>query len=163
MTLIWYTELNDALNEALNYIKKQAPGAKVLVLSRYDKEYYGELDYSRFSSMSKEHQLNLYIEPVTEFLTISSSKDKQVDYVILYGLQSGAHGFPSMVEDDPILNLVLADRDGYPNAEERRVFYVAVTRARGRVYLLANKSKVSSFVTEIISEYQDLEVIGCPP
>ena len=85
-----------------------------------------------------------------EFTTAHSSKGLEADYVILVGLTSGEYGFPCEIADDPVLNLVLADQDAFSNAEERRLFYVAVTRARKHVYLVVDKkTNVSSFVSEI--------------
>jgi DNA helicase-4 len=62
------------------------------------------------------------------FLTAHGSKGLEADYVVLLGLTSGRHGFPSEVADDPVLGLVLADGEPFAFAEERRLFYVALTR-----------------------------------
>ena len=51
--------------------------------------------------------------------------------------------------DDPLLSLVSPEIEAFENAEERRVMYVAMTRARHTLTLLASKSRPSSFVTEL--------------
>ena len=83
-----------------------------------------------------------------EFRTMHSSKGLQADYVIVIGLQSGE--FPCERADDPLLHLVMPVPETYPHAEERRLFYVALTRARHRVYLLGTKGAPSCFVTELV-------------
>ena len=61
-------------------------------------------------------------------------------------------GFPCEIIDDPVLRLVTPKPETYPNAEERRLFYVAITRAKKHIYLLADPDKPSSFVTVATSE-----------
>lgn len=105
-----------------------------------------------------------------EFTTVHSSKGREADYVILMGLRSGWYGFPSQITDDSLLNLVLAREDAFPNAEERRLFYVAITRARKHVYLFVDENQqASEFITEIqqggyeIEAPQDYtEIHQCP-
>ena len=70
--------------------------------------------------------------------------------MIIPGLNRG--GFPSTKEDDPLLRLALPEGDDYPHAEERRLFYVALTRARDSVLLIARSGRESEFVTELISD-----------
>lgn len=84
------------------------------------------------------------------FQTVHSSKGLEADHVIIPGLNRG--GFPSTKEDDPLLRLALPEGDDYPHAEERRLFYVALTRARNSVLLIARSGRESEFVTELISD-----------
>ena len=48
---------------------------------------------------------------------------------------------------------MLSNEDQYPNGEERRVFYVALTRAKEKFFFLANKNKQSKFVQEVFSAH----------
>jgi len=63
-------------------------------------------------------------------------------------------GFPSRIADDPVLLLAMPGGDSFPDAEERRLFYVALTRARSTVTLITVAHKESPFVTELVREHQ---------
>jgi len=91
------------------------------------------------------------------FHTAHGSKGLTCDYAILLNLDSGIFGFPSEVADDAVLDQLLKDSGSYENAEERRLFYVAITRARHKVFLIYNHKSPSKFITELKSRY-DFEV-----
>lgn len=82
------------------------------------------------------------------FLSVHSAKGLEADNVILVNCNQGAYGFPSLIEDDPILDFVLSRGESYPFAEERRLFYVAMTRAKKCMYVLYNNQKPSPFISE---------------
>lgn len=67
-------------------------------------------------------------------------------------MSAGAFGFPSNINDDPVLELAMPTPDIYPHAEERRLFYVALTRARRGVFILASLAQPSPFVVELLSD-----------
>jgi DNA helicase IV len=92
-----------------------------------------------------------------DFKTVHSAKGLEADYVIVFGMRSGKFGFPSEISDDPIVNAVLSEPESFTHAEERRLFYVALTRARHAVHLIIDYNSPSSFVTEI-REYEGLVV-----
>jgi DNA helicase-4 len=93
-------------------------------------------------------------------LTVHRSKGLEADYVIVNGLTANRYGFPSEIVDDPLLNLVLARPDSYQNAEERRLFYVALTRARHQVHLLVDRIRPSPFALELLNSEYDVVHIG---
>ena len=87
-----------------------------------------------------------------KFTTAHRSKGREAEYAIIVGLEGGEYGFPCQIRDDPLLNLVLAKDYSFQNAEERRLFYVSITRARKHVFLLVDENRsrdISSFVEEI--------------
>lgn len=86
------------------------------------------------------------------YKTIHASKGLEADHVIVLSLYRGRTGFPSEIVDDPLLGLVSPETEPFENAEERRVFYVALTRARHTVTLMSSASKQSAFVTEILDD-----------
>ena len=99
------------------------------------------------------------------FSTVHSAKGQEADYVIVLDLRDARTGFPSRIEDDPLLDLVLPPimETSYPLAEERRLFYVAMTRARTGVYLATDPVYPSEFVTELMEHSPDIPRLGESP
>ena len=85
-----------------------------------------------------------------EFLTVHKSKGLEADYVILLQCNKDTYGFPSQMSDDPVLNYVLTKSDQFPYGEERRLFYVAITRAKIKTVVLYDKRFPSVFVDEFL-------------
>ena len=86
-----------------------------------------------------------------EFQSMHSSKGLEADYVVVLGMTSGSHAFPSGIVEHPILDLARSAKSEMAHGEERRLFYVALTRARRRVYLMVDTDQPSPFATEIAS------------
>ncbi|WP_232459916.1 UvrD-helicase domain-containing protein [Curvibacter sp. AEP1-3] len=113
---------------------------KILVLGRYKKESVylpANVDTSRID---------------LEFITVHSSKGLEADHIILPRVTSETLGFPSKVADDPVLQLAMPSGDDFQYAEERRLFYVALTRARQTVTLVTIERKESLFIAELVRE-----------
>lgn len=145
--------LKNALAAIATDAKTRGGKANVLLLGRYRHSRPENL-----TQLAREHP-SLQID----FKTVHRSKGLEADYVVVLGLCSGKYGFPAEIADDPILDIVLAEPEGHPNAEERRLLYVAVTRARRRAFLLADGGPPSSFVLELIGQGYDVTVFGRPP
>ena len=85
--------------------------------------------------------------------TVHKSKGLEADYVVVSNVISDKYGFPSGVENDPIISLLLPESEEFPHSEERRLFYVALTRAREKVWLIVPEDKCPSpFVEELIKD-----------
>lgn len=85
-----------------------------------------------------------------EFLTVHKSKGLEADYVVLLQCNKDTYGFPSQISDDPSLNYVLTKSDQFPFGEERRLFYVAITRAKEKTVVLYDQRRPSVFVDEFL-------------
>src|SRR5690606_27238155 len=86
-----------------------------------------------------------------KFLTVHKSKGLEADNVIILKLQNNLLGFPNKMTDDPILSLLLNDSEAYRFAEERRLFYVTLTRTKNEVVLLT-PSDMSIFAEELLAD-----------
>ncbi len=94
-----------------------------------------------------------------EFITVHSSKGLEADHVILPRMTAETLGFPSRIADDPVLQLAMPSGDSFEDAEERRLFYVALTRAKATVTLISLAHTQSPFVAELVDEH-DIKVIN---
>lgn len=84
-----------------------------------------------------------------KFLTVHKSKGTEADNVVILNLKNHLLGFPNKMTDDPILSLLMSDSEEYRFAEERRLFYVALTRTKNEVVVLM-PSDVSLFAEELL-------------
>ncbi len=121
----------------------------IFLLGRYSfDDYYLSFMYQSI----KEGNRFYYIigNRKIELLTVHKSKGLEADYVILLQCNKDTYGFPSLINDDPILNYVLTQSDQFPYGEERRLFYVAITRAKIKTLVLYDKRFPSVFVDEFL-------------
>ena len=96
-----------------------------------------------------------------EFSTVHRAKGLEADYAMVLDLEDHHRGFPSRIEDDPLMDLVLpASGNSMLYAEERRLFYVAATRARRGTYLITDAQRPSEFVVELLRSHPELRQIG---
>ena len=141
--------VEDALRDIESQEGEDGPPISVLALGRYR---------GSREALPPPHRGRLGVE----FSTVHAAKGREADYVIVLDLRDARHGFPSQLEDDPLLNLVLPPPPGgaYPHAEERRLFYVAMTRARRGAYLVADSLRPSALVEELLRESPALRRLG---
>ena len=122
----------------------------IFLLGRYSfDDYYLSFMYRSVKEAGKFYYIigNRKIE----FLTVHKSKGLEADYVIILQCNKDTYGFPSMVSNDSVLDCVTNKRESFPFAEERRLFYVAVTRAKIKTLILYDRRFPSAFVNEFLN------------
>jgi DNA helicase-4 len=141
----WNTSQNDPINNLKLVIEEIGEAAydsskKLQILSRY-----GHNKPELFQVKP------LWAGPI-EIRTIHSAKGLEADYVIVMDVVQDYYGFPSTIEDDPVLALVKPSEENFEFAEERRVFYVALTRAKIACHLISPIELPSLFTTELLKD-----------
>lgn len=128
--------------------------SSILLIGRYNYDMYKLYQTNRFSELpGGTIRSEKYPNAKITFMTAHSSKGLGYDNVILINMFEGEFGFPCQIEDDPIIKLVTYEDNSMPFAEERRLFYVAMTRTKNRVYIAAPKTKPSRFLVELIKDF----------
>ncbi len=141
-----YFKYNETFEQLINSI----PADKsIFLLGRYSfDDYFLSKKYQSFKN-GNHFCYNICGRNI-EYLTVHKSKGLEADYVILLQCNKGTYGFPSLVSDDPVLDYVLNNSDGFPYGEERRVFYVAITRAKVKTFVMYDMKQPSVFVEEFL-------------
>ncbi len=127
--------------------------SSILLIGRYNDDMYKLYNTGRFSELPNNRvKSEAYPNANISFMTAHSSKGLGYDNVVLINMFEGKFGFPCQIEDDPIMKLVTYEDTSMPYAEERRLFYVALTRTKNRVYIMTPQHKPSRFLIELIKE-----------
>lgn len=176
--MLYHDEKCYAFLDCLKDISQKDSNANVLVLGRNNKDFDSiALDDRIHMNHSVNHAgdrriiVTSYPKMNLHYSTVHGSKGLEEDYVILINADDGRLGFPNKMEDDDLLNLVLSSQSHYEYAEERRLWYVALTRTRKYVYIIADDERPSAFLKEILPQCEMLNgnmksqssnVIHCP-
>ena len=144
--------LKEALDRIAEDARRHEGTSEVLLLGRYR-----HLRPLNLGSLVRQYPSLRFT-----YMTVHRAKGLEADYAVVLGLCAGKLGFPVEIADDPLLDLVMAAPEAYPNAEERRLLYVALTRARRQVFLLAEGGPPSAFATELIESGNGVTVFGRP-
>jgi len=117
----------------------------ILILGR------NNFDINKYFKLDKGNHIN-YNGINIKYLTIHASKGLEEECVIIINLKDDILGIPNKIKDDDILKCFNGNKDIYPYEEERRLFYVGLTRTKSDVYLLVDKKNPSIFVKELIKD-----------
>ena len=155
--------VNKVLSDILELKKKEGKEAgNILILGRYgfDGDHLEKTGLFEFVNKTSKIKSVKYPHLDITFMTAHSSKGLGYDDVIVINGKNETYGFPSKVEDDPVLSFVIKGDHSIDFAEERRLFYVALTRTKNRVFFLAPEANPSEFLLELKSTYKTIKLIG---
>lgn len=145
-------------------VKVDGDNKEILLLGRYnfDGEQLTHTSYFQCAKKDNYSQLICTLHPTVKlyFMTAHSSKGLTANNVIIINAIHSKYGFPSHIEEDPVFKFVIRDDQSYEYAEERRLFYVALTRTKNRVFIITPKTRPSVFVRELVKEYKGVTLHG---
>lgn len=158
--------LGNTINKAIeDIVSKFGPKTSILLIGRYNFDFSNLLSYCPdfFTGSLKNFKAVNFPDVSIDILTAHSSKDLTYKNVIIINARDEIYGFPSKIQDDPIMKLVITDSDEFEYAEERRLFYVSLTRTENRVYIITPEHKASKFVLELMENFTTIKVKGNIP
>ena len=115
-------------------------GKETMIIGRNNKDIY--------LCVEKKEDINNI-----NYFTAHKSKGLESENVILINLSDGILGFPTQLSNQKVIDK-LFDKELYKFDEERRLFYVALTRTKNSVYIIIDKNCMSCFVKELINDYK---------
>jgi len=136
------------VQQVISTIQSSDPTASIAVISRYR----SQLD------KVKESLTGQVISNAIHFWTYHGAKGLEADYCILLGFEQGKLGFPNERQDELLVEALLPNLDNYPHSEERRLFYVGLTRAKHKAFIIANPDNCSVFVKELIEQDYPIKI-----
>ncbi len=148
---VYYTNNHiKTLKEILSFNKET-----IFVLGRNNKDinYYVDDSYIKL-----DNNYYKYNNTTFRYLTIHKSKGLEADNIIIININNNYNSLPSKIRDEKLLKYVKCTKEYYPYDEERRLFYVALTRTKNYVYIITPYNNESIFIKEI-KKYKDVEII----
>ncbi len=157
-----YFLIGKTVEGLMDGILKEKPDSSILLLGRYGFDAYnlGKSADFRYDEKTGNVYSQKYNAVYLDFMTVHRAKGLGYDNVIIVNGRDGVYGFPSKIEDDPVLNYVVKIDRNIEYAEERRLFYVALTRTKNRVYLVVPEEHPSEFVLELLRDYDNVRLEG---
>lgn len=155
--------IETVLTNLLHYKKTEGkePGT-ILLLGRYGFDGDNLERTGLFEYVNRTNKVRSVKYPQLDitFMTAHSSKGLGYDDVIVINGKNETYGFPTKVEDDPVLSFVIKGDRSIDYAEERRLFYVAMTRTKNRVFFVAPEANPSEFLLELKQTYKNVKLLG---
>lgn len=151
--IIYYESIKDTLYNLIETID-----TPILILGRNNNDVNMIIDNRMKLLDNGTLKLVEYPDKKIKYLTVHKSKGLEEENVIIINLEDKLLGFPSQIKDDKVLRFVNKNLEKYPYSEERRLFYVALTRTKNNVYLLVPKKNKSIFVQEVEKNYRNNKI-----
>lgn len=154
--------IGETVESLMDEILKEKPDSSILLLGRYGFDAYnlGRSTDFKYDEKTGNVYSQKYNAVYLDFMTVHRAKGLGYDNVIIVNGRDDIYGFPSKIEDDPVLNYVIKTDHAIEYAEERRLFYVALTRTKNRVYIVVPEEHPSEFVLELIRDYGNIRLDG---
>lgn len=130
--------------------------SEVMLIGRYNKDI---ITYAKTNevdlTIDENGKINIEIPKRKDlkitFLTVHKAKGLECDYVFILNTFNHLMGFPCNISDDKLIKMLLKNKEDFPYSEERRLFYVAMTRAKEKLFIMVNRNSMSPFIKEIIN------------
>ena len=123
--------------------------AKIMLLGRYNNDMKELCKTDHFYEYKGNIICNDYKNADIVFYTVHRSKGMEADYVIIINAINSTFGFPSKIKDDDLFKFFKYTKENFEYAEERRLFYVALTRTKNKVYIITSDKRPSQFLSEL--------------
>jgi len=155
----------DCISRVAEYLRNGYAKKDILILSRFMNVHTGE--ESRFhyiieNMLEEAYNRGIKISQYAKtsrnvrLLTVHKAKGLEAKVVFILNVIKDTYGFPCEIEDSSILEPA---RENYPlqdqKEEERRLFYVAMTRAKEDLYIYTWEPAKSEFLEEIKEHTQE--------
>ncbi len=127
----------------------------IMVLGRNNKDITKYID----STFTQDNDYYTLENVKFRYLTMHKSKGLESEAVILINIEDSLLGMPTKIKDEKILKYVNNTKDYYPYEEERRLFYVALTRTKNKTYIISPYKNESIFTKEIVKYKKYVEII----
>lgn len=157
-----YFLVGETVEKLMKEILTENPKSSILLLGRYGFDGFNLTKSADFEYWEKTGNVTskTFADIEMEFMTVHRAKGLGYDNVIIINAIDSTYGFPSKIQDDPILHYVVKTDRSIEYAEERRLFYVALTRTKNRVYIVTPQQRPSEFVRELVSDYPNVILRG---
>ena len=145
LVILYYQNIKADFLKALKYLNSP----NLMILGRNNHDIYTVID-SKYLDKDQIHYEHYH----AYYKTIHRAKGLEEDNVLIINLTNNINSLPSKIKEEHILKYVLIHKDTYPYEEERRLFYVALTRTKNYCYLFVDKENPSLFITELLKNYR---------
>ncbi len=152
--IIFENDKVKALKYLLKLLKKRQI-KDLMVLGRNNKDINMYID----KTFTQQEDLFTYKDITFRYLTIHKSKGLESEIVILINIEDSLTGMPTKIKNEKILKYVNNQKDYYKYEEERRLFYVALTRTKTITYIISPSTNISPFTKELLKYHKYVEVI----
>ena len=157
-----YFLVGETVEKIMKEILSENSQSSILLLGRYGFDGFNLTKSADFVYWEKTGNVTskTFADIEMEFMTVHRAKGLGYDNVIIINAIDSVYGFPSKIQEDPVLHYVVKTDRSIEYAEERRLFYVALTRTKNRVYIVTPQQRPSEFVRELVRDYPNVTLRG---